>query len=243
MQRHFARLQLSSRPDGTAPKAFGRFEAAACDELWVSDGLHGPILDGRRAVLFALLDDHSRYVVGHRWGHGEDTLGMQAALHDAVKTHGCPQRLYCDNGSRLLLTPAGLVGSGAGHQARAPARKTWGGARSNAGTAPCVISSWWRSTPTGADPRRAQPAVHRVVPPALPPRRALRNRTTPAQRYHAEGRDRPPTPDPALLRRAFLWREQRKVTAFATVSCTATATRSTPLWSAAPSTCCSPRST
>jgi putative transposase len=42
--------------------------------------------------------------------------------------------------------------------------------------------------------------------------------TTPAQRYHAEGRDRPPTPDPALLRRAFLWREQRKVTAFATVS-------------------------
>jgi len=39
----------------------------------------------------------------------------------------------------------------------------------------------------------------------------------PAQRYHAEGRDRPPTPDPAQLRRAFLWREQRKVTAFATV--------------------------
>ena len=104
VQRHFARLQLSSRPDGTAPKAFGRFEAAACDELWVSDGLHGPLLDGRRAVLFALLDDHSRYVVGHRWGHGEDTLGMQAALHDAVKTHGCPQRLYCDNGAAYSHT-------------------------------------------------------------------------------------------------------------------------------------------
>src|SRR6266702_571946 len=24
---------------------------------------------------------------------------MQAALHDAVKTHGCPSYLYCDNGS------------------------------------------------------------------------------------------------------------------------------------------------
>ena len=24
---------------------------------------------------------------------------MQAALHDAVKTHGCPRKLYCDNGS------------------------------------------------------------------------------------------------------------------------------------------------
>jgi putative transposase len=99
LQRHFARLQLSTRPDGTPSRSFGRFEAAACDELWVSDGLHGPIIAGRRAVLFALLDDHSRYVVGHRWGHGEDTLGMQAALHDAVKTHGCPQRLYCDNGA------------------------------------------------------------------------------------------------------------------------------------------------
>ena len=41
---------------------------------------------------------------------------------------------------------------------------------------------------------------------------------TPIERYHADGRARPPRPDPALLRRAFLWREQRKVTAVATVS-------------------------
>ena len=33
LQRHFARLELSTRPDGSPPKAFGRFEAAACDEL------------------------------------------------------------------------------------------------------------------------------------------------------------------------------------------------------------------
>jgi putative transposase len=99
LQRHFARLELNTRPDGMPPKAFGRFEADEPDELWVSDGLHGPIVEGKRAVLFALLDDCSRYVVGHRWGHGEDTLGLQAALHDAVKTHGCPRKLYCDNGS------------------------------------------------------------------------------------------------------------------------------------------------
>ncbi len=73
LQRHFARLELNTRPDGMAPKAFGRFEADEPDQLWVSDGLHGPIIAGRRAVLFALLDDYSRYVVGHRWGHGEDT--------------------------------------------------------------------------------------------------------------------------------------------------------------------------
>jgi putative transposase len=43
---------------------------------------------------------------------------------------------------------------------------------------------------------------------------------TPAQRYHAEGRAPAPRPDSGLLRRAFLWREQRRVTATATVSLT-----------------------
>src|SRR6266487_2257182 len=99
LQRHFVRLQLGRRPDGTQAGVFGRFEADKPNELWVTDGLHGPLIDGRRAVLFALLDDHSRFVVGHRWGFGEDTLGMQAALHDAVKTNGCPSYLYADNGS------------------------------------------------------------------------------------------------------------------------------------------------
>ena len=47
LQRHFARLELNTRPDGSPPRAFGRFEAAECDQLWVSDGLHGPIIDGR----------------------------------------------------------------------------------------------------------------------------------------------------------------------------------------------------
>ena len=67
LQRHFAHLELGTRPDGNPPTAFGRFEAAEPDEMWISDGLHGPIVAGGRAVLFALLDDHSRYVPGHRW--------------------------------------------------------------------------------------------------------------------------------------------------------------------------------
>ena len=32
LQRHFARLGLNTRPDGTRPAAFGRFEAAARNE-------------------------------------------------------------------------------------------------------------------------------------------------------------------------------------------------------------------
>ena len=58
MQRHFARLGLNTPPDGTRPAAFGRFEAAARNELWTGDALHGPKIDGRKTYLFAFIDDH-----------------------------------------------------------------------------------------------------------------------------------------------------------------------------------------
>jgi putative transposase len=226
LQRHFARLELGTRPDGSPPKAYGRFEATAPDELWVTDGLHGPIIDGRRAVLFALLDDHSRYVVGHRWGHGEDTLGMQAALHDAVKTHGCPQRLYADNGSAYsssqLAWSAAVLDIKLVHSA--PGRPQGRG----------KIERWNRTVrdqflveidTTQADDGSGCESLadlNRLFTAWLHQQyhRSPHSETgaTPAQRYHAEGRARPPRPDAALLRRAFLWREQRKVTSFATVS-------------------------
>ena len=223
LQRHFARLELTTRPDGMPPKAFGRFEAAEPDELWVSDGLHGPIVDGRRAVLFALLDDHSRYVVGHRWGHGEDTLGMQAALHDAVKTHGCPQKAVLRQ--RQPPTPAvNWPGrrrcSTSGWCTAGPENRRDAG-KSSAGTAPCATSSWSRST-GGRRQVGSLAELNRLftawctssttaacIRRPAPPRSSV---TTPRDRA------RPPRPDPALLRRAFLWREQRRVTASATVS-------------------------
>lgn len=222
LQRHFARLGLNTRPDGTPPAAFGRFEATGCDQLWVSDGLHGPIIGGKRAVLFALLDDHSRYVVGHRWGHGEDTLGLQAALHDAVKTHGCPSRLYVDNGSAYsshqLAWSAAVLDITLVHSR--PGRPQGRG----------KIERWNRTVrdqflvevDTGPDGCGSLHELNRLFTAWLHQQyhRTTHSETgaTPAQRYHAEGRDRPTPPDPVLLRRAFLWREQRRVTAFATVS-------------------------
>ncbi|MGH9261996.1 MAG: DDE-type integrase/transposase/recombinase, partial [Acidimicrobiales bacterium] len=214
LQRHFARLELNTRPDGRPPGAFGRFEAAACDQLWVSDGLHGPILEGKRAVLFALLDDHSRYVVGHRWGHGEDTLGMQAALHDAVKTHGRPDRLYCDNGSAYsshqLAWSTAVLDIKLVHSR--PGRPQGRG----------KIERWNRTVrdqflveidATGCE---SLDRLNRLftVWGHQHYHRAVHSETgaTPGERYHAEGRAGAPRPDPARLRRAFLWREQRKVT-------------------------------
>ena len=46
IQRLFARLGLHTRPDGTPPEAFGRFEAAAANDRWTGDALHGPPVGG-----------------------------------------------------------------------------------------------------------------------------------------------------------------------------------------------------
>ncbi|HSL06535.1 MAG TPA: helix-turn-helix domain-containing protein [Pseudonocardiaceae bacterium] len=58
LQRHFVRLELNTRPDGKPPAAFGRFQAGAPNDLWTGDGLHGPVVEGRKAILFAFIDDH-----------------------------------------------------------------------------------------------------------------------------------------------------------------------------------------
>ncbi len=59
LQRHFARLELNTRPDGLPPRAFGRFEAAAANDRWTGDALHGPVVAGRKTFLFAFVDDQT----------------------------------------------------------------------------------------------------------------------------------------------------------------------------------------
>lgn len=50
------------------------------NEAVPGDGLRGPTLEGAAelAVLLALIDDHSRLLVGWRWGTGEDMIGLEA---------------------------------------------------------------------------------------------------------------------------------------------------------------------
>ena len=196
-------------------------------------------------MLFALLDDHSRYVVGHRWGHGEDTLGMQAALHDAVKTHGCPQRLYCDNGaaysSHQLAWSAAVLDIKLVHSR--PGRPQGRG----------KIERWNRTVRdqflVEVDPDRCGSLAelnrlftawchqhyHRGV--------HSETGTTPAQRYHAEAATGRPHRTRRCCAGRFCGANSARSPRSPRSPCTATATRSTPLWSAAPSTCCSPRST
>jgi putative transposase len=98
LQRMFVRTGLTALTvePGPAPGVFGRFEASRPNELWTGDALHGPRVSGRKTYLFAFVDDHSRAVVGHRWGFAEDTVRLAAALRPALAARGVPDYVYVD---------------------------------------------------------------------------------------------------------------------------------------------------
>jgi putative transposase len=103
LQRHFAALGLNRwRPDGTPAAVFGRFEADQPNARWVGDALHGPLVAGRKAILIAFLDDHSRAVVAARWGYAETAVALRETLRVGLAARGCPAQCYVDNGSMFI---------------------------------------------------------------------------------------------------------------------------------------------
>ena len=103
LQRHFAAAGLARLGrDGAPPAVFGRFEAEAANVRWVGDALHGPTVQGRKAILIAFLDDHSRAVVAARWGHAENAVALRETLRIGLASRGRPQQIYVDNGSMFI---------------------------------------------------------------------------------------------------------------------------------------------
>src|SRR6266702_2465762 len=194
--RHFGRLELSTRPGGRAPAVFGRFEAPAPDELWTGDALHGPHIAGRKAYLFAFLDDHSRAVMAARWGYFEDSVRLAAALRPALAraaarlgikiTHSTPGR---PQGRGKIERFFGVVrqeflveiGDGSSVADLAQLNK--------------LFTAWYETVyHTRPHGETGQPPVQRWLAGAPFP-----------------------TPSPAQLREAFLWAEYRVVRKDATI--------------------------
>ena len=106
VREHLQRLGLSRQALSAAPaRAFGRFEAARPNEIWVGDVLHGPFVPhprapgSKRAKLFLLVDDYSRLLVHGRWVTEENTRAGQDVLRSAISRRGLPEILYVDNGA------------------------------------------------------------------------------------------------------------------------------------------------
>ncbi|MGH3094564.1 MAG: DDE-type integrase/transposase/recombinase [Streptosporangiales bacterium] len=221
LQRHFARLELNTRPDGSPPAAFGRFEATAPNELWTGDALHGPVIDGRKTYLFAFIDDHSRLLVGHRWGHAEDTVRLEAALRAALASRGVPTRVYVDNGSafvdaQLLRACASLdiqlVHSRPGKPAgRGKIERFFRTVREQ-----FLVELAADSTAQVADLVELNRLFTAWVETVYHHRPHSETDQPPLQRWLATGP--PALPTPEQLHEAFLWSEHRTVTKTATVS-------------------------
>lgn len=103
VQRLFARHGLSGpRMELEAPARY-RFQAAAINELWQVDAVHGPRLfdpaAGRPATVkvFGLIDDKSRLVTFLRGAFHERQEDFLCALHGAVRRRGVPRTLLLDN--------------------------------------------------------------------------------------------------------------------------------------------------
>jgi putative transposase len=102
------------------PKAYGRYEAAAPNERWITDVLAGPWVpfpkrDGSvRGRLFLIVDDHSRLIVDGRFYGQENARACQELLRRAIARRGLPQVLYADNGAPFsnawLARTCGVLG-------------------------------------------------------------------------------------------------------------------------------------
>lgn len=233
LQRHFAEdpqiaaiLGALAAGGPGSEAVFGRFEADRPNELWTGDALHGPRIGGRKTYLFAFLDDHSRAIVGHRFGFAEDTVRLAAALRPALASRGVPDAVYVDNGSAFvdawLLRACAKLGIRLVHST--PGRPQGRG----------KIERFFRTVRdqflveiTGET--TDEPGRHLVgdldelnrlftawVETVYHRREHSETGAPPLARWHAGGPFRLPTP--AALAEAFLWEAQRTVTKTALVS-------------------------
>lgn len=241
LQRHFADdpqiaavLGALAAGGPGSGAVFGRFEADRPNELWTGDALHGPTIGGRKTYLFAFLDDHSRAIVGHRFGFSEDTVRLAAALRPALASRGVPDAVYVDNGSAFvdawLLRACAKLGIRLVHstpgrpQGRGKIERFFRTVREQ-----FLVEITGEITGGPGSGGVGEPGRHLVtdldelnrlftawVETVYHRRVHSETDQPPLQRWHAGGPF--PLPTPAALAEAFLWEAQRTVTKTALVS-------------------------
>ena len=107
LKRHGCQLAPGVHP---GKQALTRFEHEAPNQLWQMDFKgHFALTDPRaqRCHPLTVLDDHSRFNICLVACAGEDGLQVKAALTEAFRKYGLPERITCDNGP-----PWGTAGRG-----------------------------------------------------------------------------------------------------------------------------------
>jgi len=239
---HLRRRGQTRRLLSQDPKTYRRFERAQVNELWQGDALVGPWLPDphtpgkkRRTHLFCFIDDHSRLVPYAEFFFDEALPRMERVLKVGILRRGLPKAIYVDNGQvysatqfaaacatlaihRIQATP--YAPEGKGKQERffetlrlqfLPEVET-----SDLTTLSALNESLWAWL---------ECLYHQHV--------HSETQQTPLARYSA-GLDQVRTLDSETLRRAFLWREQRKVKRDATLSLQGNRYQVDPRWARQP---------
>ena len=92
----YAAVHRKGRPVGDEQPR--RFEAPHRNALWQLDFTELRVGSERRWLL-VIEDDFSRFVVGHVLADGPTSEVVVAALRDAIRLHGKPERVYTDRGA------------------------------------------------------------------------------------------------------------------------------------------------
>jgi len=83
-----------------------KFEKEFVNDLWMVDFKEGKGIkcgrNKRRTYFCGIIDDSSRFLVGHEWGVNEDTALFARTFKKAISTYGIPKILYCDQGKVFL---------------------------------------------------------------------------------------------------------------------------------------------
>jgi putative transposase len=109
LSRYFQKAGLTRADllaDPTKKGTFRRFEAEDVNFIWQFDFQHTLYLPDpndpdrrKKAMLFAIIDDFSRYIVHCEFYWDEKLPRMEDSLKKAILKHGIPERFYCDNGA------------------------------------------------------------------------------------------------------------------------------------------------
>jgi putative transposase len=223
---HLRRRGKTRRRLAQTGKTYRRFERDHVNSLWQGDALVGPWLPDpyapgrkRRAHLFCFLDDHSRLVPYAEFFFDEALPRMERVLKVALLRRGVPLAVYVDNGQVYSSTQfhAACATLGIERIQTAPYSPEAKGKQerffetlrlqflpeveaSNLTTLTDLNESLWAWL---------ECVYHQ--------HEHSETKQTPLARYTA-GLDQVRHADPETVRRAFLWREKRKVRKDATLS-------------------------
>jgi len=215
LRKHGKTRRLLSTPG----RVFKRFEREHTNSLWQGDMMFGPWLPDpsqpgkkRRAHLFAFIDDHSRLVPYAEFFFDESLPRMERVLKVGILRRGVPLAIYVDNGKVYASTQFGAACASLGIQrihaapfspeGKGKIERMFETVRlqfmpevevSEIATLTELNESLWAWLE----------CVYHI---------ALHRETeqTPLERYQ-QGLQTVRTADPETLRKAFLWRETRKV--------------------------------